>query len=211
MALSSRAAKQLCTKSELELFSESLAKNVRKLDAKALRSRVGRARKLRDKYRHKADRQDREARGKQAPRRSRPSQGSAQTRKKEQLFAEVLDRFEKQLTALASPQASPKTGATRPRRTAAAAAKRSAPGKTAAKTSQRGHRRPAVTKKKATRKTRSKSAVVPEDALDPRSSAAITRARTTARQARTKAAGRVRVDKHLAAQNRRRQARRDAR
>ena len=100
MPLSTTTAKQLCTDSELRLFTESLARNVRKLDLKAVRSRVARARKLRDKYARMADRQDREARGKQQPRRGRAAQGSANTRKKEQLFAEALSRFERQVTAL---------------------------------------------------------------------------------------------------------------
>lgn len=171
MAISSPVARQICTKSELELFSESLSCNIGKLDTKALKSRVGRARKLRDKYHQRANRQNREARGKQTPRRSRPAQGSAQTRKKEQLFAETLDRFDKQLAKLESPKPKRVVKKTKKRATAKVATSRTAA------------RKPASTKK----------------------------ATTAAKPARKKASGRTRIEKHLSAQNQRKQARRDAR
>ena len=100
MAISSSVAKQLCTANELTLFTAGLPKNIGTLDARQLKSRVSRSRKLRDKYSQLAKRQDREARGKQKPRGRQPSQGSDATRKKEQLFAESLARFEKRLATV---------------------------------------------------------------------------------------------------------------
>ena len=97
MAISTAVAKQLCTKSEFTLFSESSSKNVTSLDAKALRLRITRARKLQDKYRQLASRQEREARGKQKPQGKRAAASSGATRKKEQAFLETRQRFEKQL------------------------------------------------------------------------------------------------------------------
>jgi hypothetical protein len=184
MSFSSATAKQLCTKSELELFSESLARQVKNFDTKALRARAGRARKLRDKYRQLADRQDREARGKQSARRRNPSQGSAQTRKKEQLFAETLRRFDKQLAAMEPPKT---------KRTAKKVKSKVASKPTKGRT---------TVKKKAVKSTGEAAVRVPASAK---------KAISAAKKARRTASGRIRKDKHLSSQGRRKQGRRDAR
>ncbi len=107
MSIPSSTAKQLCTKAELSLFTESQTRNVKNLDAKALKTRIERCRKLRDKYKQLANRQDREARAKQEPRRRQAAQGSTATRKKEQLFAESLVRFQRQLDKAETVDAKP--------------------------------------------------------------------------------------------------------
>ena len=95
MPIRTPEARELCTKTELDLYLASLARVVKQHAPGMLKRKVVRARKLRDKYRSLAARQEREARGKQAPRRSRPARGSVRTRRKEQLFAQTLERFQK--------------------------------------------------------------------------------------------------------------------
>jgi len=211
MALSSPVARQICTKAELELFSESLSRNVIKLDTKRLKSRIGRARKLRDKYRQRANRQDREARGKQTARRSRPSRGSAQTRKKEQLFAETLDRFEKQLAKLESPKPKRATKKTKKRAPVEVSTSRNTVRMKTAKKANRTVKKSGPVKKAAKRKAVNKNLAKTSTERKSRIPAATKKATTAAKKARNKASGRTRIEKHLSAQNRRKQARRDAR
>jgi hypothetical protein len=207
MALTSNTARQLCTKAELALFTESLARNVKGFDARALRSRVARSRKLRDKYRQLANRQDREARGKQQPRRRQPSRGSAATRKKEQMFAESLTRFEKQLAKLEA--ASGKTagegaGATRSaEKSSRAAVTRRKVTATEKKTSKR---KTSVAKGATSRPHLSKASAKKMDQM----SRAQKKPAATAKEARIIASGQKRKQKHLSALNRRQQARRNA-
>jgi hypothetical protein len=208
MALTSTTARQLCTKTELALFTESLARNVKSLDEKALRSRVARSRRLRDKYRQLAHRQDREAHGKQEARRRQPSKGSAATRKKEQMFAESLARFEKQLAKV---EAAKRKAAKKPARTSRTAKK--AGSGAAAKGA-------AVAKKTAGRKTKvavttATASASPASKVGAKTRveapAASEKATTIAKKSRFVASGLTRKRKHLSAQNRRRQASRDAR
>ncbi len=190
MALNSITAKQLCTKSEFQLFTESLQKNITSLDEKSVKTRISRSRKLRDKYRQTANRQDREARGKQPPRRRNPSQGSVATRKKEQLFSESLARFEKRLEKLSSDREKP------PARQAAKGPAKSAGRKTS-------------TTKPKRRVTKKKTSASPS-----RDTRAVTRKRKTATAAakkkRLKVSGAIRKQKHRSADNKRRQAGRDS-
>ncbi len=211
MTISSSVAKQLCTKTEQTLFTESLARNVKRFDENALRSRIARSRKLRDKYRQLADRQDREARGKQTPQRSRPAQGSAATRKKQQLFAESLERFEKRLTMLSSEskktvKKSVKKGATSrtsKKRVAKKAPKKTAKGKAKKSVSRKTATKPAETPAKRPAKRPAKKRVTAADHGKEATSAA--------KEARFKKSSRKRIQTHISAQNRRNQARRDTR
>jgi hypothetical protein len=95
--ISRATASRLCTRPELDLVEASYPANAKLLSPARLRQKVGRARKLRDKYRDLARRQRSESRGKSAPRRSRPAAGHENTNRKAQLFTEVLERFEAQL------------------------------------------------------------------------------------------------------------------
>ena len=198
-------ARQLCTKTELELYQAGLARAVKTLTPTRLKSKTGRARKLRDKYRQLADSQDREARGKQEPRRRRIAKGSTRTRRKEKLFAETLQRFQDRLATVekekkraekkkvaAKATTKKKTMANRTTARKAPAAKKSP----AAKTSP-------VAKKKAAVKTASKAQGRPRGTDVSTKSAAA--------QSRTKRSGQKRKQLHIAAEGRRRQAKRDVR
>lgn len=97
MTIKLSKARQLCTTNEYNLILWSSQKKVQELTPSQLKQKIDRARKLRDKYRKLAQSQRREARGKQAPRRTRAAMGNENTEIKAQVFAESLDRFEKAL------------------------------------------------------------------------------------------------------------------
>jgi len=101
MSITTPKARQLTTASEFTLFSKSLSRSVKNLSEAQVRVAIGRARKLRDKYRQMADRQEREVRGKVDARRRRPSAGNLGTREKMRLFEETLGRYEARLAGLA--------------------------------------------------------------------------------------------------------------
>lgn len=114
-----RQAKSLCTAAEFELVHWSTSKRVEDLTPARLVAKRDRARKLRDKFRDLANQQKREIRGKGDARRSKPATDNRNTRIKEQLFAETVQRFE---AALAEKTAAANAGAV----SAAAAVKKSA-------------------------------------------------------------------------------------
>lgn len=115
MTMRTPKARQLATASELALFQKSLASRVRDLSEAEVNRAVTRTRKLRNKYRQLADRQEREARGKQDARKRRAATGNLRTREKQQLFQETLERYETRLSALAKkPAPRPKKGARAP-------------------------------------------------------------------------------------------------
>lgn len=114
-----RQAKSLCTAAEFELVHWSTSKRVEDLTPARLVAKRDRARKLRDKFRDLANQQKREIRGKGDARRSRPATDNRNTRIKEQMFAETVQRFE---AALAEKTAAANAGAV----SAAAAVKKSA-------------------------------------------------------------------------------------
>lgn len=97
MAISRATAKPLCTSSEYDLANESYPPLVMALEAKALRSRISRARRLRDKYTDLAAKQTREIKGRAAPTRRKTPTGNSGTVTKRAFFAETLARFEARL------------------------------------------------------------------------------------------------------------------
>ena len=200
MPLTSTVAKQLCTKAELQLFTESLVRNVKNLDLSSVKTRVTRARKLRDKYSGLADKQEREMRGKQLPRRSRVVRGNENTRKKAQLFQEALARFEKHREDLEASSSK------------AMSSKRQVKSKAVKKTG-----RKTATKKTApgrsAKKKKKKSAFkqVAKHSKTAGSSSKARKVSAKAKKSRFVAAGQTRVQKHVSAHNRRQQARRDSR
>lgn len=97
MAVSRRDAKPLCTKAEYALANESYPPDVARFSERELRSRITRARKLRDKYKDLASKQAREIRGKAKPTRQKQPTGNAGTVLKRDFFAETLERFEVKL------------------------------------------------------------------------------------------------------------------
>lgn len=117
----------LLTKPEAELVLDSDPRNVRELDARQLRTRIHRARRMISKYEGQARTQHREATGKVSPSRSRRAQGADNTRTKTRYFEQSLARFEKQLERVEKQQekARPHAPGTRSTRARAGAAKRS--------------------------------------------------------------------------------------
>ncbi|MEX0742023.1 MAG: hypothetical protein WD079_04440 [Phycisphaeraceae bacterium] len=99
MDISLRKAKPLCTATEFELVEESF-QGENELKPAGIRHRITRARKLRNKYRDLAERQRREARGKQEPHGTRPSQSNDRTVLKQQLFEQTMQRFQGMLSEM---------------------------------------------------------------------------------------------------------------
>jgi len=94
MAISAAKAKALCTASELALVTGSGKQQVKLLSAPQLRLKVQQARKLRDKWRDQAAKQQRTAQAKAG---SRQPAGNARSAEKAELFAEVLGRYEAEM------------------------------------------------------------------------------------------------------------------
>jgi hypothetical protein len=213
MSVKTSEARQLCTKSELGLYLASLPRAVKKLKAAALRSKITRSRRLRDKYRQLADRQTRESRGKQAARGKRPASGNQRTRRKEQMFAEVLERFQTRL-ALAGKPLTPAKKKTAIKKTPKkkVVVRKTTKKKTAKKTT--------TAKKKEAKPVRKQTIATVASA--PRSTAKRSKTKaqsagsrveveTAAKRSRLAGSGTQRIQRHIAAEGRRRQARRDSR
>ena len=205
MAITTAVAKQLCTKSELQLFTDSSSKNVKSLNAKELRSRITRARKLQDKYRQLASRQEREARGKQKPQGKRAAASSGATRKKEQAFVESRERFEKQLAKV---EAAAKKQATAKKKAAKKPAKKTVKKKPAKKKAAKKATKKAPAKKKRPQKSPPPAA---KKKVPKKKSGVARKAKTKSSKAKLTASGSVNRQKHRSADNKRRQARRDTR
>jgi hypothetical protein len=87
-------ARDLCTAPELRLVEASRPQAIRNLTEAQLKSKVARARALRDKWHDVFTRQRRQA---QRDRRARAVAASDRSRQKSELFGDVLARFEAQL------------------------------------------------------------------------------------------------------------------
>jgi hypothetical protein len=95
MPVTRAQAKEICTKPELELVEASFRPAITSLTVSRLRSKVDRARKLQDKFRELAQKQNRETKETQ-PGRQRGG-ANQRTERKARLFEETRDRFEKRL------------------------------------------------------------------------------------------------------------------
>jgi hypothetical protein len=145
-------ARRLCTAREYELVEASFPENIRQLTPSALRQKVDRARKLRDKNRDLLKRQRLEVRGKRAPRRVRPAQGTANTEKKADIFDEVMQRFQDALKQPAKKTAAKKTAAKKTSAKKTSAKKTTAKKTTAKKTTAKKTTAKKTTAKKTTAK-----------------------------------------------------------
>ena len=218
-------AKQLCTKTEFELFSTSQSQAVKGLSEAELRKKIQRSRTARDKYRSLAQRQRREARGKQQPRASRPSKSAQRTVRKQQLFDEILTRYQKRLTAIrgkSSRASTTKTAIKKAPKKAAkkkTASKKSAAKKSAAKTKKKSTttKKTAQPKKKSatTKKTAKRTASLTASnqktkiAMKKKQPDAKTKSGELIRQ-RQAGSGLVRKQKHLSSRGKKNQARHDS-
>jgi len=106
-----REARQLCTAAELSLVTRS--RDRASMSAADLGKAVGRARKLRDKYRDLAASQRRTGRGKGkgASSSATTADGNARTFRKAEIFADVLERFEAKLAQASTDKGSKGVGA----------------------------------------------------------------------------------------------------
>src|SRR5579871_2469298 len=94
MAISRLKAKSLCTAAELALVDASSPKRIGVLSAAQLRQKILRARRSLDKWRDNTKNQRRAAQEKLS---SHDTATVARSAEKSAIFAEVLQRFEKQL------------------------------------------------------------------------------------------------------------------
>jgi hypothetical protein len=102
MPLTRAQAKEICTTPELELVESSFRPAITSLTAARLRSKIERTRKLQDKYRQLAEKQNRETKETQ-PGRQRGG-ANQRTERKAKLFVETRERFEKRLAEVEAKQ-----------------------------------------------------------------------------------------------------------
>lgn len=205
MPITRAEARQLSTKPEFDLYVASTPTEVKSHTATRLKSKIDRSRKLRDKYRDLAKRQRLEARGKKAPSGTRAAQGNQRTVRKAELFAEVLERFEKRLEVVERVAA---------REAAAKEKKRLAAEKKKAASAKKTTARKAPAKKASARKAPAKKAAVKGTTratkAAQKSVAARAGGRSKASQAQTTTRARA-VSAHVKSRGKRTQARRDRR
>ncbi|XZE17721.1 hypothetical protein SH449x_002996 [Pirellulaceae bacterium SH449] len=97
MTISLARAKEICTKSELELVRSSSTRNIGALDEKELKAAIRRVRTLRDKWRDKSHAQERTTKA-MSP--QEIGEANARSAEKSTLFNEALGRFESRLAKL---------------------------------------------------------------------------------------------------------------
>jgi hypothetical protein len=203
MTLDFNKARQLCTAPELALVVAVRTEELNALTPKRLQSKIVRARGLRNKFHDLANRQAREARGKAAPRRTRPARGNARTVEKAALFGEVLKRFEARAAKLDQSEAR-----------AIVSKSKDAPARKPSRkpTPKKAAARPAPTSRSASRSPsrslQARSTTSPRSRSQRMKSEHTAAARKQSKLARSQA---PRVQAHVSSRNRRGQARRDAR
>ena len=189
MAVSAAVARKLCTAQEWTLVASSRGEALKALPPYRLKSKVTRARTLQDKYRALERRQAGEARGKRGARSTRPAQGNKNTALKTQIFAEALERYQRQLAAVERAAAKKPAGKAK-----ASKAKAAKAAKLTAKT-RRGVAR-------AARR---------EDARTVAGKVQSFSARGARKAGQMEAAGKTRIQAHAGGRGQRRQTRRDSR
>jgi hypothetical protein len=97
MTVSLQQARKICNSTELALVVDSTPKQIKSFDAKQLKSKVTRARALRDKWRGQAEKLVRVTK---KDSQAKLDSDNARTELKSQLFSETLDRLSKRLETL---------------------------------------------------------------------------------------------------------------
>ena len=97
MTISLQQARKICNATELALVVDSTPKQIKNFDAKQLKSKVTRARALRDKWRGQAEKLVRVTKKESQ---AKLDSDNARTELKSQLFSETLDRLSKRLETL---------------------------------------------------------------------------------------------------------------
>ncbi|MEO8848763.1 MAG: hypothetical protein ABI440_09075 [Casimicrobiaceae bacterium] len=105
MAHTRAQAAKLLNRSELELFAESRADVVKTLTAARLRGKIRRTRNLRDKFQDLFKRQRLATRARTGSKVGTSGVANQRTDQKLELFADMLQRFEKRLAQLAAAEA----------------------------------------------------------------------------------------------------------
>ncbi len=100
MTVHKATARKLATQSEWQLLEPSFGSAIKEITPGRLKQKVTRARKLQDKYRDLARQQRGEARGKRRAKSTRAAEGNENTRVKQEMFSDALERYEAQLARL---------------------------------------------------------------------------------------------------------------
>ena len=108
MPISLPRARKLCTTRELDIVKKAAARALATATLKDLRKYVTLTRGLRDKYRTLAEARRRAVRGKDSPRRHHGGAAVADLAAKRELFAAVLGRFEDRLAEVTAADADAK-------------------------------------------------------------------------------------------------------
>jgi hypothetical protein len=190
MAYNRKQARALSNDSEYELFAASLADSITELTAAQLRSKITRARTLRDKNADLFRRQSLAMREETGTKRGKTGAANERTEQKARLFDEALKRFEARLAQL-NTQAKPAVSRAPAKRVAAKPA-------AAAATDGGATEAPAVKKPRATRASAGKPAGAPSSAAKGPAKARVAKGpagvapkvklRTTVKAAHTRAA-----------------------
>lgn len=198
MAVSATVARKLLTAQEWTLIASSRGEALKALPPSRLKAKVARARTLRNKYRSLERQQAGEARGKRKSRSTRPAQGNQNTTRKTQIFAEALERYQRQLEVRERAAArKPKSAGARQRKSARTPAR---PGAGSAATSSDAKAQRGVAR--AARREAARNLAARMQSAESRG----------ARKAeRMDAAGKDRIQAHAGSRGRRRQTRRDVR
>lgn len=216
----------LCTAAETSLIKQTLTPALERLSAAELKARIGRARKLRDKFVDKSRHQRREVRGKAAPRGARPASGDERTVRKAELFEDALARLQDRLGRLddgaPAPRAAKKKKPGKVERAAAKRARKAAPADDAPKAKKKAKKVSAAKallaeskKKKAARSAVSrKGAERPDDPTAARAAkraAASSGSKAKREEQRLADTSQKKILAHVSSAGRRSQAKRDSR
>jgi hypothetical protein len=93
MAVSMAKAREVCNKAEMELVESSFSPAVKRLTPARLKSKIGRARKMADKFNDLSRKQNRSTKESASGR----DNANARTALKATVFAETVERFERRL------------------------------------------------------------------------------------------------------------------
>ncbi|QCO67510.1 hypothetical protein E5843_06495 [Luteimonas yindakuii] len=97
MLITRAKATALLNQKEMELYTDSRVNTLRQLDAKALTTRVGRARDARDRARDLVQRQKLASRDRTGAKRGASGMANERSKEKATLLGDILSRFEAQL------------------------------------------------------------------------------------------------------------------
>jgi len=196
MSVNVNQARALCTTTEFALYEASRPENVKQHSPAMLKSKIRRARAVRDKYQDLYKRQRLSTRARTGSKKGNFPERNARTEQKAKLFAEVLERLQKQDDRLSAAAAKAEAKA-KARSKAQASAKAKAPAKKKA---------PAKTRARAKAAPASKKAAAKRKAGYVSGAAASANQRQQLRKTRSKA-----VAGHTRSAGKRSQARRDSR